>query len=82
MGCFVCLVTCDILDSFGNLKPYMLMETNLVECNDNYCIGIEEIDMQHESLFNISSRAWQSINKQDEAVSIISIYPHTGAHHV
>lgn len=48
----------------------MAAKENLVQWEDSYSLGLEQIDDQHKTLFNIMNRLWSAIVRRAEAVEM------------
>lgn len=51
----------------------MAAKENLVQWEDSYGLGLEQIDDQHKTLFTIMNRLWSAIVRRAEAVELNTI---------
>lgn len=49
------------------------MPNELITWSDKYCLGLDEIDEQHQSLVDIINRIWQSIIVKSGSQAIFSL---------
>lgn len=49
------------------------MATELITWGEKYCLGLDEIDEQHQALVDIINRIWQSIILRSDKQAIFSL---------